>query len=773
MVKRTITLVITAVLTAAVIGLWAASSAAEPVFLFSADRAASAVTIQGGELLATPQGKGWKALSSQQEEAARVPEHVIGRKGVQVKPEEGTIDILVERMEPLGEPVRFETLVAFEDPALTGNYPFAAVYYIEWNSALDGKPLLYIDGWGPTREKLESVWGTNIPFPIPVEPDEKVHIRITWGPDGPSSNRIYFNGVEALHYYLDGGESESTRTGDFAAILPVGTDLRLGNSLQSPLVGSILYGVIIYDEALSSDLPYGHGLPEIDSVTHDALEVVGYSGKLVAGDVVSATMKADPGGVATFDLGGITGIPMVESGTEPGVYVGARMVQYGDELEDGGIIGRFTNTYGVPAVSVTADRSLDIDTTVYLTVNAGDEILPADRESRAGVSVSAADANGKAVRGHPLKLTMSTTGEYTGIVGGGTFDDLVGGELDVKWKGVTDSSGSVSAEYVSGFAAKTIIVSAKDMVTGDVGAGFIRSFIEGTVEIVVKPPIAVALAAAGTLEVSVSRDWLTADGRSKTRITAVARDADGNPVKGNRVEFRLVGDNGRIKTVRSKTDSKGRALADYIAGIRIGQVQVEVRDLTSGLSATVSIELRSDAPAEIALTADPPELVVGDGDGSTVSAKVTDANGNPNTDTEVLFQVMAGEGNLSADAVLTDNRDGVAQVIFWPGEVPGISTVKATVTSRAASEEELSAAEGALFLYGLDKDPGRLYVDEWLAEPGDEVVRGQGLVILVDRRDNLFTVASPRDGKLSIRSFEEKDEVQYGQTLGYVLVEPE
>jgi hypothetical protein len=125
---------------------------------------------------------------------------------------------------------------------------------------------------------------------------------------------------------------------------------------------------------------------------------------------------------------------------------------------------------------------------------------------------------------------------------------------------------------------------------------------------------------------------------------------------------------------------------------------------------------------------------------------VTDANGNPNSNTDVMYEVVAGGGKMSAPSAVTDEKEGIAEVSFLPGDEPGVSTIKATVMSRPASTEEIASAEGAIFLYGLDEDPGRLEVLEWLVEPKDEVVEGQDLVILEDRRGDTYTVKAPRDG---------------------------
>jgi biotin carboxyl carrier protein len=140
------------------------------------------------------------------------------------------------------------------------------------------------------------------------------------------------------------------------------------------------------------------------------------------------------------------------------------------------------------------------------------------------------------------------------------------------------------------------------------------------------------------------------------------------------------------------------------------------------------------------LTAEPAEIYVGDTKGSLITAKVTDANGNPNSNTDVMYEVVAGGGKMSAPSAVTDEKEGIAEVSFLPGDEPGVSTIKAL---------------------------------EWLVEPKDEVIEGQDLVILEDRRGDTYTVKAPREGIVSVFTAEERDRVEYGQTLGYVLPLPE
>ena len=634
-----------------------------------------------------------------------------------------------------------------------------------------------------------SMWSPWIALDKKVEPGQWVHFDVVWNDaderyllfvdnrlQNPNSDYLdHRTGqvqadprLEAIAESIARGEAPNFFAGKFADISQRVATLRLGIHTvpSNPGIGTSPLANAVLD---NFSIRVGR-MKLISSVSHNASSAAGFSGKLVAGETVTVTLTAEPGGTATFDLGDrITGVSMAEDQAEPGTYRGTYTVKPGDHVESGTVTGRLVGRVGLPAVPVAAARTIDIDGRVHFNVGTSSDLILADENSRAGITVVATDANGAPVRKHPLKLTMSTTDEYTGILGGGTFSDLVGGEMNVNWGGVTDSFGEVTAQYQSGFAAKTILVSAKDMVSGDVGVGYIRSYIIGSVDVLVRRPQAKALGLAGSMEVTVSRNWLTADGHSRSRVAVVVRDQFGDPVSGEQIRFNLLGDNGSIREVRSRTDSDGRAYADYIAGKVIGEVQVEVRDVTGGHVAVVSIELRSDAPAEAALTADPGEVFTGDKTGSVITAKVTDANGNPNFNTDVLFEIATGGGTMSAGSAVTGEKDGIASVNFLPGGEPGLSTIKATIMSRMPTAEEIAAAEGAVFLYGLADDPGRLEVVQWYAELGDEIIEGQDLVKLEDRRGTVYTVKAPREGTLATFVAEQRDRVEYGQTLGYVL----
>jgi biotin carboxyl carrier protein len=616
---------------------------------------------------------------------------------------------------------------------------------------------LWSSDWSDPRFGQSRVVASTLPLGEPIVPGGVLHIAMTWGPE-----------EENCAFHLNGRTLPIVVPQPFGMAeilertsrLVVGAEPIQGTDGGYEHLNSPLLFLRTYDE------PVNPFVPVIHSVRHNGFQVAGYSGKLVAGDPVTVTLKGDAYQRASFDLSHHKDVPMNEIPGAPGTYTGSLTIGWSDGEIQEAMVGHLVSSEGLEAIPIPSERTVEVDARAFTVVKVAEEILPADENSSSDVTAITTNANGNAIQGHELKLTMSTTDEYTGLAGSGVFKDVVGSELDVDWGGITDSFGAVTAQYISGFAAKTILVSAKNMTSGDVGVGYVRSFIDGSVDIVVTELKVRALSVAGSMDISLSREWLTADGRSRSRITAVIRGAEGQPVSGHTVRFTLLGHNGSIRVIQGKTDSRGRAIADYIAGIVMGQVQVEVRDLTSGMVAVVPVELRPDAPAEIALSAEPGEVMAG---GETkVTARVTDANGNPNSSVDVLYEIAVGTGELSSASVATDD-EGIAAAVFTAGNSSGVVTVRGTVTSRVPTHDEISAAEGAVFLYGLDEDPGRLDVIDWLVKTGDEVMEGQELVLMEDRVDTVYTVMAPRDGIMSVFTAEERDRVEYGDTLGYIL----
>ncbi|MEW6487607.1 MAG: Ig-like domain-containing protein [Thermodesulfobacteriota bacterium] len=515
--------------------------------------------------------------------------------------------------------------------------------------------------------------------------------------------------------------------------------------------------------------------PTLSKASHDGFAAAGFSGRLVAGDVLTVTLEGEPQGYASFDLPGVARfIPMAESPTRPGTYTGTYTVGWSDEGVDLPVLVTLADEAG-NETTATAGRPVSLDTRVRLLVSARDSLLPADRKATTRLVAKATNANGDDVSGHELALTLSTTEEYTGVVGGGRLEDRTATQddvdnVEVRWGGVTDSFGEVAATYTAGFAAKTALILAKNLTTGDVGAGWLHTYVASTVALEILPRAARGTPDRAILRLTADPEWLTADGRSTSRVKAVLTDLAGNPLAGQRVTFALGSDNGRLRVLRSGlTDEQGLAEAEYRAGTLAGYVTLTAASREHGVTAAVQLELRADAPAKIDLVASAQRLV--SGDKATLSVTVSDIHDNPNIGVPVTFALLSGSGSLAAPSLLTD-RNGQGAVAFTAGSTPGTAVLEARHTSRAPNEDELRRVYGTVFVPRLAprQERDRVRIVEWLVEPREEVAKGQPLVTL-EGGNGTWTLAAPEKGVFVREVKHRRDRVELGDTLGYVEID--
>ena len=388
-------------------------------------------------------------------------------------------------------------------------------------------------------------------------------------------------------------------------------------------------------------------------------------------------------------LASSTGLPLAE--TEPGVYTGTWQVTYRDHYPRALVVGHLALAPAVATLVADARSAFVVDPALTIAVATSPQELKADEKSVANVSVTVTDANGKAVPGHEIKFLLATTSQYTGVVGGGAFAEQVGGSLREIAFGETDLFGKISATYVAGFAAKTAVIVARDMVADSTGAGYVRTYIQSSAELELLPVEPPAAADEGyAITVSSSDDWLTADGRSEARITAKVTLA-GKPVEGHEVSFSATAGSGSIRVVKGTTGRDGEARAVYTAGRKIGLVLITATDTTAGLSGSVQIELRSDAPAKIAIKLDPEKIPADGRSSATLQVTVTDVNDNPNDNTEVEYRIASGGGRLRDEKGLTDRR-GENSTDYVAGLSPGKVSIEITVRSTVPAAEEMTQA---------------------------------------------------------------------------------
>jgi hypothetical protein len=386
-------------------------------------------------------------------------------------------------------------------------------------------------------------------------------------------------------------------------------------------------------------------------------------------------------------MGSVEGVPLAE--TAPGVYTGVHTLGYRDRFVRAVVVGRLSN--GSTTVSMVDTNYFTTDPSLTLTVGTSPSELKADEKSTSQITVTVTDANGNAVSGHKVRFLLATTSQYTGVVGGGAFTEQVGGAVKEDHWGETDLFGRVSATYVAGFAAKTAIIVARDMVSSDTGAGWVKTYIQTGAELELTPVEPPTVAAAGyDITITSSDEWLTADGKSQARITAKVT-MRGKPVEGHKISFGLSSSNGTVRAVSDVTDRNGEARALYTAGKKIGIVLVTATDTVVNISASVQIELRSDAPAKIVIQIKPEKLPADGHSTADITVLVTDINGNPNDNTEVEYRLASGGGRLREDKGLTD-RSGSVTTEYVSGRTAGKAVFEITVRSTVPSAEELVKA---------------------------------------------------------------------------------
>jgi hypothetical protein len=383
----------------------------------------------------------------------------------------------------------------------------------------------------------------------------------------------------------------------------------------------------------------------------------------------------------------VQNVPLAES--SPGVYTGGYAVTYADRIPRAVVVGRLAKAD--TTVTMAAETAVVLEPALTVAVKSSEEVLKADEKSKAKITVTVTDANGNPVSGHKIKFLLATTSQYTGVVGGGAFADQVGGAMQENAFGETDLFGSLTATYVAGFAAKTAVIVARDMTSNSTGAAWVKTYIQASAQIELEPVVSTAAMDMGyQITVTSSDDWLTADGKSQARITARVT-LGGEPVKGDRIGFSISSGNGSIRAVSETTDSRGEARAVYTAGKKIGLVLVTATDLTVDISASVQIELRSDAPAKIAIKIDPEKLPADGRSRAGISVLVTDINDNPNDNTEVEYSLTSGGGRIRDEKGLTD-KNGESTSEYVAGTTPGKVSIEITVRSTVPTDEELGKA---------------------------------------------------------------------------------
>jgi len=176
-------------------------------------------------------------------------------------------------------------------------------------------------------------------------------------------------------------------------------------------------------------------------------------------------------------------------------------------------------------------------------------------------------------------------------------------------------------------------------------------------------------------------------------------ESGGAPVIGEDLRFGLTAGQLLGSSVVT-TDASGEATVQITSG-SAGPATVSVEAVQGGdPAAQIDFEFVATTPAAISLSTS--STRVSTGDTSTLVAAVTDTNGNPVKNTEVIFSSADLRGGQINPASAISNSDGVATVTFTAGtlatEFEAIQIVAQVINSTIVDDASLTAVDRVLNL---------------------------------------------------------------------------
>ena len=296
----------------------------------------------------------------------------------------------------------------------------------------------------------------------------------------------------------------------------------------------------------------------------------------------------------------------------------------------------------------------------------------------------------------------------------------------------TDVNGETVVNYTAGSEEGTDRIRARSRT--DVSVSDITDIIIDASAIVVQG-----------LTVLSGTDSLVADGISDTLIRATVVDMAGNPAPGIEVEF-----NTTIGTLLGSTTvtTDANGFADVILQSVVNTGTAKVSAKASGFIATVNVAFISDSPESIFLQAAPE--TVNPEDTSTLTATVTDINGNPISGETVSFSFVANNSgaSLSAPSAVTD-INGEATIIYIAGSESGTDTLRARSTTDASVLGDVDVVV----------DPDAIVVQGVTVISGSALLVADGVSDTLIRATVIDTAGNPASGI----------DVEFSTTLGTLL----
>ena len=329
---------------------------------------------------------------------------------------------------------------------------------------------------------------------------------------------------------------------------------------------------------------------------------------------------------------------------------------------DGNFYASFTATKaGVYQVTATLENGDSMQQTVTyvpnvanaeITLAASKDPVIADNNDLTTLTATVADTEGNAIANTEVTFTLpeDVKANFTLSDGGKAITDAEG-KAKVTLKGTKAGAHTVTASMTGGKSEQLVV-----------------NFIADTL--------------SAQVNLNVTEDNYIANNVGMTTLQATVTDGNGNPLANEAVTFTLPADVSASFTLgqggSAITDINGKAEVT-LSGTKSGTYPVTVSVNNYGVSDTKQVTLIADAgTATLASLTSVYSFVVSTTEGATMTASVTDANGNPVEGIKVNFRGTSV--TISSTSVETDDQ-GFAEILVTSTEV-GLKTVSASLADK-------------------------------------------------------------------------------------------
>ena len=328
----------------------------------------------------------------------------------------------------------------------------------------------------------------------------------------------------------------------------------------------------------------------------------------------------------------------------------------------GNFYASFTATKaGFYQVTATLDNGDSMQQTVTYVPNvanaeislaASKDPVIADNNDLTTLTATVADTEGNAIANTEVTFTLpeDVRANFTLSDGGKAITDTEG-KAKVTLKGTKAGAHTVTASMAGSKSGQLVVNFTADTLTAQVN-------------------------------LNVTEDNFIANNVGMTTLQATVTDGNGNPLANEAVTFTLPADVSASFTLgqggSAITDINGKAEVT-LSGTKSGTYPVTVSVINYGVSDTKQVTLIADAgTAKLTSLTSVYSFVVSTTEGATMTASVTDANGNPVEGIKVNFRGTSV--TLSSTSVETDSQ-GFAEILVTSTEV-GLKTVSASLADK-------------------------------------------------------------------------------------------